>query len=137
MPDRSGRELVKFIVAAKGNLPLAAERLGMDQNEVVAAIIGDDQSVSLTEQLRALLTIGVFDSAMAAQLAFRSSIDELTPKELSQAYTQLVAQFAALTKVASPELSDDAPYDATMAKQRIISRLDRYRKKEVVEEEAS
>lgn len=133
MPDSSGRKLVRFITAAEGNLALAAEKAGMSQQDLIAAIVGDNEGSTLTEQLRALLIVNAFDTLMMTSIAFKASLDDLDPEDLAKAYSSQMSTLNAMLKTPAVELSDEAPYDATMAKQRILTRISQYRKREEAE----
>lgn len=125
--QRNAKELLQFVVAASGNIPLAAEQAGISQRELVAIICGEE-SASLTENLRAMLMLSVFDTLMQTQLAYRASLDSMSPDALSKAFPSLLQSFSTLSQQPTGDLVDNA-HDASRIKEQLITRLDQYKKR--------
>lgn len=122
----SSQELMKFVIAAGGNLPLAAERAGVDKKELVALICGGD-TTSLSEGLRAMLLLSLFDTIQQTNLAFQTSLPYMGPDAISRALSSFLQTFAALSNQPTPELNAEVA-DAAAAKRKILTRLEQYKK---------
>ncbi len=123
---RSPQELLRFIVAANGNIPLAAERAGVDRQELVALVTGNDTS-TLSENLRAMFILSLYDSLMQAQIAFNANIPFMSPNELARSFSQMATTFSQLTSIQSPDLAGET-HDAAAAKSSLITRLEQWKK---------
>jgi len=123
---RSPQELMKFVVAAGGNLPLAAERAGVDKKELVSLICGGD-AASLTEGLRALLVLSLFETITQTQLAYQASLPSMSPDAISKALSSLLQTFAVLSNAPTPELNGEVA-DAASAKNKLVTRLEQWKK---------
>lgn len=123
---RSPQELLKFVVAAGGNLPLAAERAGVSKSDLVTMICGGDAS-NLTEGLRSLLVLSLFENIVQTGIAYRASLPYMHPDALAKAYAAQLGAFTQLTALPTPELNAEVQ-DATAAKRKLITRLDQWKK---------
>ncbi len=110
-----------FVVAAGGNLPLAAERAGIDKKELVTLICGGD-TASLTENLKALLVLTLFDNIMQAGLVMKELMPHMPPHEIGKTYSSMLQAFTALTSAPTPDLNGEMR-DATVVKERLVTRL--------------
>lgn len=124
--SRSARELMTFVVAAEGNLPLAAERAGISQKDLVTLITGGDTS-SLSENLKAMLMLQLFDTIMQTNIAFRASLPYMSPGDISKSLSGQLATFAQLTAAPTADLAGEV-HDATATKQKLVTRLDAWKK---------
>lgn len=89
---------VDALVAAEGNMNLAAERLGVKQHTLVASIAADPTAQSnLNAQLRALTTLHTFDSLRLAKVLIGDMMAEMEPDTFAKFYVQLVQQVGTLT----------------------------------------
>lgn len=123
---RSAKELMHFVVASGGNLPLAAERAGVDRKELVALITGGDTSV-LSENLRAMLMLNLFDTIMQTNIAFIASLPNMSPGDTGKALAGFLATFAQLTATPTADLAGEV-HDATATKQKLVTRLDQWKR---------
>jgi len=123
---RSPQELMKFVVAAGGNLPLAAERAGVDKKELVALICGGD-AASLTEGLRALLVLSLFETITQTQLAYQASLPSMSPDAISKALSSLLQTFATLSNQPTPELNGEVA-NANATKTKLVTRLEQWKR---------
>jgi len=100
----TAKELVPFIVGAKGHMALAAERatrtLGVKVTEydVIEITTADDSSTEqIAQQFRSSLMMIMFDGIMQLHIAMMASIGEMKPSEVARTYTALVSSFTSLT----------------------------------------
>ncbi len=126
--NRSPKELLQFVVAAQGNLPLAAEYAGVTQQQLVALVCGEE-SASLTENLRGMLMLSIFDTLMQTQIAYRANLDSMSPDGVAKAFPSLLQAFATLTQQPSDDLVSDTR-DASRVKDKLITRLDQYKNRQ-------
>lgn len=123
---KSSKELMQFVVAAGGNLPLAAERAGVSKTDLVSLITGDD-TVSLSENLRAMILLSTFETIMQTNIAFRASLSTMSPDAISKAYASQLTAFSQLSTQPTSDLGS-AQQDAAAVKQKLVTRLDTWRK---------
>lgn len=89
---------VDALIAAEGNMHLAAERLQVPQHVLVASIAQDPTAqASLNSQLRALATLHTFDTLRAAKVLVESMMVDMEPADFAKFYNSLVQQVATLT----------------------------------------
>lgn len=125
---RSPQELIKFVVAAGGNLPLAAERAGISKEELATMLSGNASS-TLSEALRSLLVLEIYDTLMQTKIAFLQNLAFMTPNEVARAFASQITVFTQLTQIETPDLAGEV-HDAAAAKEKIITRLDQWRQRE-------
>lgn len=92
------QDAVDALIAADGNLHLAAERLHVPHSTLVASIAADPSAqASLNAQLRALTTLHTFDTLRLAKVIVEQQMAEMDPADFARFYTQLVQQVSSLT----------------------------------------
>lgn len=123
---RNAKELMEFVISAGGNLPLAAERAGVSKTELVNMITGDGAS-TLSDNLRAMLLLSIFDTIMQTNIAFRASLPTMSPDAISKAFASQLTAFAQLSGQATPELGSGAA-DANAAKRNMVTRLEQWKR---------
>lgn len=121
----SGLALVRFVVGAQGNMPLAAERasrkLGMKITEyMLRELISEDADATeqLARQLRAVHTISVFEMLDNVRIAVIESICDMSPRDLATMYATLSTSFATLTAPQSK-----VTFDVSLEAQKTASEL--------------
>lgn len=86
------------VIRADGDLYLAAERLGMSREDLLATIASDTEGASsLAAQLRILNMVQVWGLINTTKDALVPVIPELKPSELARTYTSLIAAFATVS----------------------------------------
>lgn len=89
---------VDALVAAEGNSNLAAERLHITPQVLVASIAQDPSAqASLNSQLRTLTTLMTFDTMRLAQAVVGEMMSNMEPGEFAKFFTDLTRQVTALT----------------------------------------
>jgi hypothetical protein len=79
------QDLIRYVTAAQGRLPLAVERINRDydtdykKEDMLGAIAGN--TGDLADQLRTMLIMQMFDTQMQIQLAVGEQLPELTAAE--------------------------------------------------------
>jgi hypothetical protein len=90
-------EYISAIIAADGNIDLAAERLGIKKQELVVDLLQDEELQTAIPSMKLLLSISMFDVIKSAHLALIESMSSLEPYELSKTYSSFVDSFVRLT----------------------------------------
>jgi hypothetical protein len=119
--------IVKYIVEAQGDFDLAAERAGLKRQDLFRALAGDE-TAPLNDQLRNVLMATVFNNIMEASFALKLRLHELSAGELSRAFGAMVASFAALSGQQAADAAT-TQYDASLAKEEVITKLQTYAKR--------
>lgn len=89
---------VDALVAAEGNSALAAERLGVPTQVLIASIAQDPSAqASLNAQLRTLTTLMTFDTLRLSNAIVGEMMQGMEPADFAKFYTNLIQQTAALT----------------------------------------
>lgn len=89
---------IREIVKADGDILLAAERLAIPKEELVAVIASDPSATGiLNSQLRTLALLMTFESARMASVTLNTSIGELEPKDLASTSIKLIELISKLT----------------------------------------
>lgn len=134
---RSAQELLHFVVAAGGNLPLAAERAGVSRQDLVALITGGETN-NLAESLRAMIMLSLFDNIQQTAIAFRANLPYMSPDAVAKAYAAQIASFAQISQTPTPELNAET-HDAAAAKQNLVTRLESWKNRgpKIVDVEAN
>lgn len=92
------QEAVDALIAAEGNSHLAAERLGVTTQVLVASIAQDSTAQSsLNAQLRTLTTLQAFDTLRSAKAISDQMIADLDPADFVKFYAAMVKEVASLT----------------------------------------
>lgn len=89
---------VDALIGANGDADLAAERLHVPKQVLIAAIAADPLAHdSLAKQLRTLALLGTYEMLDLSRVAYTASIPELEPKQLARTVIALAALVAQLT----------------------------------------
>lgn len=99
-------DVVRAVVAANGNMRLAAERLTRASGERtyteadIIDIVTGDKSIAgqLTQRFNALLQIKTFDLLMQAQIALLGVMGDMDANKLGATYGVLLGAYSQLTK---------------------------------------
>jgi hypothetical protein len=111
--DIDSEDLVEAVVSSDGNIPLATERLNTTLRTNITEyklrrLITKQSGVakSISEQLRTLMIIRVFDMLINTQNDILSRIDEIPAKDLASFYGRLLSGFNQLTAPSVKDLFD-------------------------------
>lgn len=116
------QDIITTLVAADGNINLAAERLNrrsdlgerLNEYTIKEKIVSDPNSVDiLSRQLRGLLVLKLFDDLMISQQAMLSNIDEMKPSDVARLYA---SQLSAFTQLTSPSTKDTFDFEGEVMK---------------------
>lgn len=89
---------VDALVQAEGNSHLAAEKLGVTTQILIASIAQDPSAqASLNAQLRTLTTLMTFDTLRLSKAVVGEMMSEMEPADFAKFFTSLIQQTAALT----------------------------------------
>lgn len=120
------RELVELL-SNNCQFDLTAERLRLQQNELVSSILASRDD-SVNESLRYLLAFRTYDLLMQVRLVLAASLDQMSPTELAKLYKDLMTTFNSLSTPASrtDEVPDDDLEDDSddAVKSRLMARID-------------
>jgi hypothetical protein len=123
MSQLTPQQLIKALVAADGNIPLAAERTKVERGELIAAITAEQ--ASLAEQLRSKFVLDLYHTLQETQAVFRMNLERMTPDAISRAYAQQAAAFAQLTSRPTEDASEQ-PVDIQAARNGLAARFEEY-----------
>lgn len=96
-------EAIITFAAAKGNIPLAAERLHIPQTLLVS-LISKDQEL-LLQHLKIMAIINTFESLGTAHNNLKVAIPNMEPYEQAKTYTALLQIAESLTHAPPPAAS--------------------------------
>mgnify|MGYP007051597135 CR=1 FL=1 len=108
----SSMQVVQAIVQAEGNLRLAAERLRTQPQQLIQVLINESASAEiLSQQLRVLTLLRMFDALEKLHVTFVAALPEMEPHVVARTYVQLGQQLATLTE---PRATAADPMDLLM-----------------------
>ena len=90
---------IDAIVYSHGNLKLAAERANVTEAELLSSLTRDLTAFQV--QMRAAILMQIFNTWHLVQEAFIASLEDLEPKDLARAYTNMSASLASLSEPAA------------------------------------
>jgi hypothetical protein len=128
------QDLIRYVTAAQGRLPLAVERINRDydtdykKEDMLGAIAGN--TGDLADQLRTMLIMQMFDTQMQIQLAVGEQLPELTAAETVRFYT---SNAAALSQLMSRPVNtqEEEPVNFIDAKRNLVTRLNGYKERKI------
>lgn len=101
---------IAVLVAAEGNIELAASRLGFQPFELIALLVADPNAPQiLASQYRTLTLIKTFDALRLTHVEFRNAVIEMEPEEVAKTLTGLSKLAVELTS----QKSDNTNLDVT------------------------
>jgi len=93
---------IRSLIAANGNLKLAAERSGQPEDQFLDALTVNYKALQL--QIRTAMLVHMFNTFMLTQLAYRECLPDIEPKEMAKAFIGLSNVLANLSKPDSASL---------------------------------
>ena len=90
---------IDTLIQANGDAHLAAERLHVSKQELIAAITQDTlANETLQRQLRTLTLLGAYELFDQTKLVYLANLVDMPPKELAKTLTTLIGLLTALTQ---------------------------------------
>lgn len=89
---------VDALVAAAGNVRMAAEQLGVKPETLIASIAQDPAAeATLNAQLRTLTSLHTFDTFRMAKMLIDNAMTDMEPKDLARFFSDLARQISEIT----------------------------------------
>jgi hypothetical protein len=102
----TAQEAISALIRANGSMDLAAERLHLPKEELVALLCEDPQDkFTLTQRLNTLLQLQAFSILVEVGVVFKAILPELEPADVAKAHAQLLQSYTQLTSLNDQPLS--------------------------------
>lgn len=123
-------EVIRYVVAATGRIPLAVERYNKDNGTHFTKddffVILTQDTGDLVDKLKVQAILNLFETMNETNLVLRERMHELKPHEISALYTSQATAFGNLTRDKIEE-SAQAPVDNVTARSKFIDKLNNYK----------
>ena len=132
--------LVSAVLASKGNLALASERLGLSLTDVAKLLNDPDTTAQLSQAIRGQVLLSAYNAFDEISVILPAHIASLEPNEVYRAFSSLlsaVALLSAPTKVAPSTLIQNnnyfTPEDAEAARGKLLRFVSRVGDSDAIE----
>lgn len=105
-PTLNSTLAIDTLIQANGDAALAAERLHVPKQQLIAAITADPLSVdTLQRQLRTLTLLGAYELFDQTKLVYLAQLADIDPKTLAKTMTTLLVMLTQLTQPTTQNIS--------------------------------